>query len=135
LYVDGSAVEEISAGAQAVVVLDHTPFYAESGGQVGDSGELVAGDVCTTLFTVADTQKIQADVFGHHGELKAGALRVGDRVTARVATGRRAATMRNHSATHLMHKALGEVLGDHVQQRAPRWMPTRPASTSPTTHP
>ena len=117
LYVDGSAVEEISAGAQAVVVLDHTPFYAESGGQVGDSGELVAGDVCTTLFTVADTQKIQADVFGHHGELKAGALRVGDRVTARVDTGRRAATMRNHSATHLMHKALREVLGDHVQQK------------------
>src|SRR5690606_34390223 len=100
-----------------VVVLDHTPFYAESGGQVGDSGELVAGNVCTTLFAVADTQKIQADVFGHHGELRAGSLAVGDKVTAKVDTARRAATMRNHSATHLMHKALREVLGEHVQQK------------------
>ncbi|MFA5494791.1 MAG: alanine--tRNA ligase [Porticoccaceae bacterium] len=117
IYVDGSPVDEISVGAQAVVVLDHTPFYAESGGQVGDGGELVAGNVCTTLFAIEDTQKIQAEVFGHHGELRAGALKVGDRVTARVDTWRRAATMRNHSATHLMHKALREVLGDHVRQK------------------
>jgi alanyl-tRNA synthetase len=117
LYVDGTPVQQMNAGDSGVVVLDHTPFYAESGGQVGDSGELVAGNVCTTLFAVEDTQKIQADVFGHHGELRAGALQVGDRVTARVDTARRASTMRNHSATHLMHKALREVLGAHVQQK------------------
>ncbi|KJS09993.1 MAG: alanyl-tRNA synthetase [Gammaproteobacteria bacterium BRH_c0] len=117
LYVDGAPVDELHSGQRGVVVLDHTPFYAESGGQVGDSGELVAGNVCTTLFAVEDTLKIQADVFGHHGELHAGSLKVGDSVTARVDTERRAATMRNHSATHLMHKALREVLGDHVQQK------------------
>jgi alanyl-tRNA synthetase len=117
LYRDGSAVQELRDGEQGVVVLDQTPFYAESGGQVGDSGELIAGNVCTTLFAVEDTQKIQADVFGHHGTLRAGSLKVGDSVTARVDTARRAATMRNHSATHLMHKALREVLGTHVQQK------------------
>ena len=117
LYVDGAPVSELHSGQSGVVVLDDTPFYAESGGQVGDSGELVAGNVCTTLFAVEDTLKIQADVFGHHGELRAGSLKVGDTVTARVDTERRAATMRNHSATHLMHKALREVLGDHVQQK------------------
>ncbi len=117
LYADGSPVETLEAGQSGVVVLDRTPFYAESGGQVGDSGELVAGNVCTTLFTVADTQKIQADVFGHQGELRAGSLAVGDSVVARVDAERRASTMRNHSATHLMHKALREVLGDHVQQK------------------
>ncbi len=117
LYRDGAPVQQLHAGQSGVVVLDNTPFYAESGGQVGDSGELIAGNVCTTLFDVEDTQKIQADVFGHHGELRAGSLAVGDTVTARVDTERRAATMRNHSATHLMHKALREVLGAHVQQK------------------
>ncbi len=117
LYRDGTPVQELRDGEIGVVVLDNTPFYAESGGQVGDSGELIAGNVCTTIFNVEDTQKIQADVFGHHGELRSGSLRVGDSVTARVDTERRAATMRNHSATHLMHKALREVLGAHVQQK------------------
>jgi len=117
LYRDGVSVQELRDGEQGVVVLDNTPFYAESGGQVGDSGELIAGNVCTTLFAVEDTQKIQADVFGHHGVMRAGSLRVGDRVTARVDGERRAATMRNHSATHLLHKALREVLGAHVQQK------------------
>jgi alanyl-tRNA synthetase len=117
LYRDGTAVQELRDGEEGVVVLDQTPFYAESGGQVGDSGELIAGNVCTTLFAVEDTQKIQADVFGHHGTLRAGSLKVGDSVTARVDTTHRAATVRNHSATHLMHKALREVLGTHVQQK------------------
>jgi alanyl-tRNA synthetase len=114
LYVDGTAVQVMNAGQQGVVVLDNTPFYAESGGQVGDSGELVAGGV---RFAVLDTQKIQADVFGHHGELTGGTLKVGDTVTARVDGVRRARTQRNHSVTHLMHKALREVLGEHVQQK------------------
>ncbi|MFZ5484433.1 MAG: alanine--tRNA ligase [Pseudomonadota bacterium] len=117
LYADGSPVDVLHAGQSGVVVLDHTPFYAESGGQVGDAGELVAGAPGTTLFVVADTQKIQADVFGHHGELKAGELRIGDTVSARVDGTRRARTQRNHSVTHLMHKALREVLGPHVQQK------------------
>ncbi|MDY0007934.1 MAG: alanine--tRNA ligase, partial [Spongiibacteraceae bacterium] len=117
LYVDGSAVETLSAGQSGVVVLDRTPFYAEAGGQVGDAGELVAGSTCTTLFHVEDTQKIQTEVFGHHGELRAGSLAVGDLLTARVDAERRARTVRHHSATHLMHKALREVLGDHVQQK------------------
>ena len=117
LYVGGSAVDSVPAGQDAVVVLDTTPFYAESGGQVGDAGEITAGQTCTTLFRVADTQKIQADVFGHHGTLISGELRVGDKVHARVDGARRARTVRNHSATHLMHKALREVLGAHVQQK------------------
>ncbi len=117
LYVGGSRVDSVSAGQDAVVVLDTTPFYAESGGQAGDSGEISAGETCTTLFRVADTQKIQADVFGHHGTLLAGELRIGDKVHARVDGARRARTVRNHSATHLMHKALREVLGAHVQQK------------------
>jgi alanyl-tRNA synthetase len=99
-----------------VVVLDRTPFYAESGGQVGDAGELVAADGAVR-FVVSDTQKIQADVFGHHGRLASGTLEVGDAVAANVDAERRARTMRNHSATHLMHKALREVLGPHVQQK------------------
>jgi alanyl-tRNA synthetase len=115
LYVDGTSVPRMNAGDNGVVVLDNTPFYAESGGQVGDSGELVNGK--TALFEVDDTQKIQADVFGHHGTLRAGSLAVGDQLTAAVNIDRRAATMRNHSATHLMHKALREVLGEHVQQK------------------
>ena len=96
------------------MVLDQTPFYAESGGQVGDRGVLVAAG---GTFEVADTQKIQADVYGHHGALKTGTLKLGDAVEAHVDTERRGRTMRNHSVTHLMHKALREVLGAHVQQK------------------
>ena len=114
LYVDGAAVTEIKAGEAGVVVLDTTPFYAESGGQVGDQGMLHnAGG----QFNVLDTLKIKADVFGHHGEVKSGSLKVGDAVQAHVDLDLRAATVRNHSATHLMHKALREVLGSHVQQK------------------
>ena len=114
IYRDGTAVQSISHGDTAVVVLDRTPFYAESGGQVGDRGELVAAG---GTFEVADTQKIQSDVFGHHGTLKTGTLKVGDTLEARVDTELRRRTMRNHSVTHLMHKALREVLGPHVQQK------------------
>ncbi len=114
LYADGVAVQTLKAGQAGVVVLNSTPFYAESGGQVGDQGTLTAEGV---LFGVEDTQKIKAGVFGHHGLLSEGTLKVGDAVLARVDTARRAATVRNHSATHLMHKALREVLGDHVQQK------------------
>ncbi|ARP94738.1 alanine--tRNA ligase [Bordetella genomosp. 13] len=114
LYVDGTRVERVEAGQNAVVVLDATPFYAESGGQVGDTGLLEADGV---RFAVADTLKIQVGVFGHHGKLESGALAVGDTVLARVDAVRRARTVRNHSATHLMHKALRQVLGSHVQQR------------------
>jgi alanyl-tRNA synthetase len=114
LYRDGAAVDELREGDLGVVVLDDTPFYAESGGQVGDRGELrgAAG-----IFAVEDTQKIQAAVFGQHGIVKTGTLRVGEKVTARVDVAARAATARNHSVTHLMHKALREVLGNHVQQK------------------
>ena len=114
IYVDGTAVQEINSGQKAIVVLDATPFYAESGGQVGDKGELVAA---SGTFEVSDTQKIQAEVFGHHGTLKTGMLKVGDRMEARVDTSLRARTMRNHSVTHIMHKALRDVLGPHVQQK------------------
>ena len=114
LYVDGTPVAQIKSGQIGVVVLDTTPFYAESGGQVGDAGALVAG---SARFSVEDTQKIKADVYGHHGTVAQGTLAVGDAVTAQVDMARRAATMRNHSVTHLMHKALREVLGDHVQQK------------------
>ncbi len=114
LYVDGTATAVLKAGQQGVVVLDTTPFYAESGGQVGDEGRITSG---SARFAVADTQKIKADVFGHHGTLEAGTLNVGDHVNAEVDTAQRAATVRNHSATHLMHKALREVLGSHVQQK------------------
>ncbi|MGY6272371.1 alanine--tRNA ligase [Achromobacter denitrificans] len=114
LYVDGTQVQQVQAGQNAVVVLDATPFYAESGGQVGDTGLLEADGV---RFAVADTLKIQSGVFGHHGQLESGALSVGDTLLARVDAVRRARTVRNHSATHLMHKALRQVLGAHVQQR------------------
>ncbi|MEK6354397.1 MAG: alanine--tRNA ligase [Burkholderia cenocepacia] len=114
LYVDGSAVNEVKAGQDAVVVLDHTPFYAESGGQVGDQGVLANA---ATRFAVADTLKVQADVIGHHGTLEQGTLKVGDVLRAEIDAHRRARTQRNHSATHLMHKALREVLGAHVQQK------------------
>ena len=114
LYVDGTGVSQIASGQAAIVVLDTTPFYAESGGQVGDKGELVAAG---GTFEVADTQKIHTDVFGHHGLLRTGTLEVGDKVDARVNVELRKRTMRNHSVTHLMHKALREVLGPHVQQK------------------
>ncbi|HMN82637.1 MAG TPA: alanine--tRNA ligase, partial [Burkholderiaceae bacterium] len=117
LYREGTAVDRLVAGDTGVVVLDHTPFYAESGGQVGDRGELSRQGTCLTLFRVDDTQKVQADVTGHHGELVTGELEVGDELSARVDQAQRARTVRNHSATHLMHKALREVLGKHVQQR------------------
>ncbi|MGA7178199.1 MAG: alanine--tRNA ligase [Thiobacillaceae bacterium] len=114
LYIDGSPVDEINEGQTAVVVLDKTPFYAESGGQVGDSGMLEANGM---RFVVSDTQKIHSDVFGHHGTVSQGTLRAGTKLAARVDSIRRARTMRNHSVTHLMHKALREVLGAHVQQK------------------
>ena len=114
LYVDGTPVQTLQAGQTGVVVLNTTPFYAESGGQVGDQGLIHHGGA---QFHVQDTQKIKADVFGHHGELQSGQLSVGDAVQAHVDTDLRAATVRNHSATHLMHKALRDVLGGHVQQK------------------
>ncbi len=114
LYKDGGPVNQLHEGDIGVVVLDNTPFYAESGGQVGDHGALhsVHG-----IFAVEDTQKIQATVFGHHGVVKTGTLTVGNGVNARVDVLARTRIMRNHSATHLLHKALREVLGDHVQQK------------------
>jgi alanyl-tRNA synthetase len=114
LYFDGAKVEQLKAGQAGIVVLDTTPFYAESGGQVGDQGLIKGGD---GSFEVDDTLKIQADVFGHHGELVAGVLKVGDKVDAIVDEDKRGRTIRNHSATHLMHKALREVLGSHVAQK------------------
>jgi alanyl-tRNA synthetase len=117
LYKDGARVASLSTGERGVVVLDRTPFYAESGGQVGDRGELSKGGACLTLFAVDDTQKIQPDVIGHFGEVKTGELREDMTVAATVDQEARARTMRNHSATHLMHKALREVLGEHVQQK------------------
>jgi alanyl-tRNA synthetase len=114
LYKDGVEVNELNEGEMGVVVLDDTPFYAESGGQVGDSGELRSTH---GIFAVEDTQKIQATVFGHHGVVKTGKLSVGNGVNARVDMQARARTERNHSVTHLMHKALREVLGSHVQQK------------------
>jgi alanyl-tRNA synthetase len=117
LYKDDARVESLSTGERGVVVLERTPFYAESGGQVGDRGEMSKGGACLTLFAVGDTQKIQPDVIGHIGEMKTGELREGDRVAASVDYEARGRTMRNHSATHLMHKALREVLGSHVQQK------------------
>jgi len=119
IYLDGASVAELKTGQGGVIVLDSTPFYAESGGQVGDEGVITSG---SARFAVSDTQKVRADVFGHHGTLEQGTLEqgtlnVGDSVDAKVNTALRAATVRNHSATHLMHKALREVLGDHVQQK------------------
>jgi alanyl-tRNA synthetase len=114
LYREGAPVEALKSGDSGTVVLDETPFYAESGGQVGDRGELVGSG---GTFEVRDTQKIRADVYGHQGLLRTGRLKLGDRVEARVDRALRLSTMRNHSVTHLMHKALREVLGPHVQQR------------------
>ncbi|MFC4487396.1 alanine--tRNA ligase [Tepidiphilus baoligensis] len=114
LYRDGAPVEELAEGEEGVVVLDRTPFYAESGGQAGDRGELRAPE---GIFSVEDTQKIQAEVFGHYGVVRTGRLALGQRVRARVDAEARAATARHHSATHLLHKALREVLGSHVEQK------------------
>jgi alanyl-tRNA synthetase len=114
IYIDGSPATSAKAGDDAVIVLDQTPFYAESGGQVGDTGELRNA---TTRVLVDDTIKVQAAVFGHHGRVVEGEVKVGDVFAARVDGERRAKTVRNHSATHLMHKALREVLGGHVQQK------------------
>jgi alanyl-tRNA synthetase len=114
LYADGTPVTVLNAGQNGVIVLDATPFYAESGGQVGDEGTI---STASGSFEVQDTQKIKADVYGHHGVLSSGSLKVGDAVTAQVNLATRAKTIRNHSATHLMHKALREVLGEHVQQK------------------
>ena len=114
LYHEGTAVNELKQGQSGIVVLDTTPFYAESGGQVGDQGVIAAEGV---QFGVEDTQKIKADVYGHHGVQTQGTLKLGDKVKAAVDGERRAATMRNHSVTHIMHKALREVLGSHVQQK------------------
>jgi alanyl-tRNA synthetase len=123
LYAEGAATSELKAGQTGLVVLDTTPFYAESGGQVGDEGMIESPSSPSpqrgegAKFQVDDTQKIKSDVFGHHGTLQLGTLKVGDAVTAKVDMAKRHATMRNHSVTHLMHKALREVLGDHVQQK------------------
>jgi alanyl-tRNA synthetase len=114
LYIDGTPVARARAGDDVVVVLDHTPFYAESGGQVGDAGELRNA---RARVLVEDTTKIQAAVHGHQGRIVEGEVEVGDSFVARVDAERRARTVRNHSATHLMHKALREVLGAHVQQK------------------
>lgn len=114
LFVGGAAVDRLDAGQQGIVVLDRTPFYAESGGQIGDSGTLNSDNA---VFAVADTQKIRNGVFGHHGTLQSGELSVGATVHAQVDDERRRAIMRNHSATHLLHKALREVLGAHVAQK------------------
>ena len=114
LYAEGTPVSVLNAGESGVIVLESTPFYAESGGQVGDQGVISAG---SSRFAVQDTQKIKADVFGHHGVLAEGSLKVGDAVQAQVDTDLRAATMRNHSVTHIMHKALHTLLGEHVQQK------------------
>ena len=122
IYVDGASVQQASAGDDAVIVLDKTPFYAESGGQCGDSGDLRNA---TSRFVVEDTLKIQADVFGHHGRVVEGSIKVGDAVNAKVDAELRAKTVRNHSATHLMHKALREVLGEHVQQKGSQVTPDR----------
>ncbi|TDR32221.1 alanyl-tRNA synthetase [Hydromonas duriensis] len=117
IYIDGVSVEQMTAGQSGIVILDQTPFYAESGGQVGDAGQLSEGKDCAFFAQVSDTTKVLPDVFGHHVQVEAGQVSVGDQVTARVDGERRAATMRNHSATHLLHKALRTVLGEHVQQK------------------
>ena len=114
LYKDGVAVDALNEGELGIVVLDHTPFYAESGGQAGDCGALRSA---SGVFAVEDTLKIQAQVFGHHGVVTTGTLKRADTVTAQVDAEARLRTVRNHSATHLMHKALREVLGEHVQQK------------------
>jgi alanyl-tRNA synthetase len=122
IYADDVSATALNDGETGIVVLAATPFYGESGGQIGDAGAIFCDHA---LFEVADTQKIKADVFAHHGVLKSGALKVGDTVTAHVNASQRAATVRNHSATHLMHKALRVVLGGHVQQKGSLVTPER----------
>jgi alanyl-tRNA synthetase len=122
LLKDGRPVDAISAGDDAIVLLDRTPFYAESGGQVGDAGELDAKDM---RFVVDDTRKLAGQFHGHVGRLQAGSLRVGEHVVASVDAGRRAAVVLNHSATHLLHAALREVLGTHVTQKGSLVAPDR----------
>ena len=114
LYKDSEPVNELNEGETGAIVLDHTPFYAESGGQVGDVGLIKAGD---NVFEVRDTQKIKAAVTGQFGVLFSGSLKVGDKVSAEIDNDIRNANMRNHSATHLMHRALRDVLGTHVEQK------------------
>ena len=146
LYKEGVAVDALAEGELGVVVLDRTPFYAESGGQAGDRGELRGGGA---IFSVEDTQKIQADVFGHHGVVTTGLLKIGAGfnpcldVTAAVDTAARARTARHHSATHLLHKALRDRLGPHVQQKGSQvdasktrfdFAHTQPLSSADITH-
>ncbi|QKJ65337.1 alanine--tRNA ligase [Deefgea piscis] len=113
LYKGSEPVQTLENGDEGVIVLDHTPFYAESGGQAGDVG-VIAGP---GVFNVTDTQKVKADVFGHQGQIISGSLNVGDEVTASIDIAKRQASQRNHSATHLLHAALREVLGTHVEQK------------------
>jgi alanyl-tRNA synthetase len=130
LYREGASVTELQAGEEGVVVLDRTPFYAESGGQVGDAGVLTSGH---GRFEVQDTQKVQAEVFGHKGVLKAGRLAVGDQVTA----GRRgtARSRRSQPLRHApVHTALRTVLGRRVQLGVRWWIRGRPAQAFPATH-
>ena len=122
LIFDGAVVNELRPGQEGQVVLDHTPFYAESGGQMGDAGSLIGAG--GARFAVRDTQKIGAS-FAHIGVLETGELRVGDEVEARVDGERRTAIALNHSATHLLHAALREVLGKHVQQKGSLVAPDR----------
>ncbi len=122
IYVDGNSVVRAAAGDDVVIVLDQTPFYAESGGQVGDTGELRNA---RSRVLVEDTVKVQAAVFGHQGRVVEGALEVGDVFVAKVDADQRQRTVRNHSVTHLMHKALREVLGAHVQQKGSEVSPER----------
>ena len=117
VYKDGFSVDSLVQGDSGIVVLDKTPFYAESGGQVGDRGVIATGISSHTTFKVSDTQKVQPEVFGHHGEVVSGQIKVGDSVTSEVDSDHRSATMFNHSATHLLHAALRSVLGSHVQQK------------------
>lgn len=117
LYKNSEAVLELNAGDEGVVVLEQTVFYAESGGQVGDSGVIEIDGGVGCIFNVNDTQKIRPNVFGHVGAIASGSLKVGDSVTATIDLHKRLSTARNHSATHLLHKALREVLGTHVVQK------------------
>ncbi|MEE4330860.1 MAG: alanine--tRNA ligase [Wenzhouxiangella sp.] len=122
IVVDGKAVDSISAGQRALVILDRTPFYAESGGQIGDTGQLQADGV---RFRVTDTRKLAGVFHGHDGELVEGKLKVGDRLAGQIDEARRADVVRHHSATHLLHAALRSVLGEHVQQKGSLVAPDR----------
>ncbi|MBX9865383.1 MAG: alanine--tRNA ligase [Burkholderiales bacterium] len=117
LYRDGVAVTQLIAGDEGIIVLDQSVFYAESGGQTGDTGTIVADGGVSCLFAVEDTQKISAAVHGHSGKLTHGSLKIGDEVIATLDLHQRIATARNHSVTHLLHKALHEVIGTHATQK------------------